>query len=138
MTEKKDILFICNHNAGRSQMAEAFLNNRYGNKYQAFSAGVNPSEEINKITISVLKESGIDISDKKTKNISEFNGKVFDTVVLMCDCERESVEFPKTENFIRKVFSDPYVFSGNKDEITKGFRNVRDDISGWIDETFRK
>ena len=136
MSDKKQVLFICRHNAGRSQMGEAVLNHRYGNRYEAYSAGINPSPEINPNTIEVLKESGIDISEKKPKSLDLFMEKTFDTVVFTCECEGKCPALPKSRVLIRKMFDDPSLFSGSKEEILKGFRGVLTDISEWIDENF--
>lgn len=138
MTEKKQVLFICNHNAGRSQMGEALLNSSYGDRYEAFSAGMNPSKEINPNTTEALKEIGIDISDKKPKHLSLFADEKFDTVILTCDCGDKYPKIPENRHFIRKMFADPSEFSGSKDEILTGFRGVLNDISVWTDETFSK
>jgi len=58
---KKTILFICTHNAARSQMAEGYLRARYGDRFDAFSAGNKPTE-IHPAAIAVMEELGIDIS----------------------------------------------------------------------------
>jgi len=137
MEDKKKVLFICNHNAGRSQMAEAILNHRYGDRYKAFSAGINPSESINSNTVEVLKEVGIDVSDKKPKGILPFLDDVFDVVAMTCECGNTCPMFPRHNTLIKVNFKDPYHFSGSKEEILKGFRDVREDISDWIDEYFK-
>lgn len=136
MTDKKQVLFICNHNAGRSQMGEAILNHRYGSRYEAYSAGINPSSEINPNTIEVLKEAGIDIRGKKPKSLALFRDKTFDTVIFTCKCEDSCPALPKSRVLIRKMFDDPSLFSGSKEEILAGFRGVLEDISGWIDDNF--
>jgi len=60
--EKKRILFVCVHNSGRSQMAEAFFNRLAGKKASGFSAGTKPSSQINPTVVQVMREAGIDIS----------------------------------------------------------------------------
>lgn len=65
------VLFICVHNAGRSQMSEALLNYYSGGRYRGISAGSNPSEKINPIVVEALKEINIDISDKKPKKLTK-------------------------------------------------------------------
>ncbi|MDD3406486.1 MAG: arsenate reductase ArsC [Methanomicrobium sp.] len=136
MTERKKVLFICNHNAGRSQMAEAVLNSRYNEKYEAFSAGINPSAEINKNTALALESIGADISDKKPKSTDVFLDTVFDIVVLMCECGVKSQKIPKHKQLIKKEFADPYLFFGSKTKIQNGFQSLLKEISEWIDETF--
>jgi arsenate reductase (thioredoxin) len=63
----KTILFVCVHNAGRSQMAEAFFNQMVKGKARAISAGSKPAEIVNPIAIEVMREMGIDISQNKPK-----------------------------------------------------------------------
>jgi arsenate reductase len=68
---EKTILFVCIENAGRSQIAEAFFN-RYAPKgYKAISAGTKPISQINPLAIEAMKEVGIDISQQKSKDITE-------------------------------------------------------------------
>ena len=70
---EKTILFVCVENAGRSQIAEGFFNQKYAPKgYRAISAGTRPSSQINPIAVQVMKEVGIDISSsQKPKIITE-------------------------------------------------------------------
>ena len=63
----KTVLFICVHNAGRSQMAEAFFNKMAQGKAKAISAGSHPGEKVNPTVVAVMKEEGIDISQNKPK-----------------------------------------------------------------------
>ena len=69
--EKKRILFVCVHNSGRSQMAEAFFNHLAGKKASASSAGTKPSTQINPTVVQVMREAGIDIrSHQKPKMLT--------------------------------------------------------------------
>jgi arsenate reductase len=65
--EKKRVLFVCVHNSGRSQMAEAFFNHLAGNKASASSAGTQPASQINPAVVQVMREAGLDISHKIPK-----------------------------------------------------------------------
>ncbi|MDP3563350.1 MAG: arsenate reductase ArsC, partial [Methanoregula sp.] len=58
---KKKILFICTHNSARSQMAEGYMNAKYGERYEVFSAGTEVTR-VHPMAIAVMKEIGIDIS----------------------------------------------------------------------------
>lgn len=133
---KKKVLFICNHNAGRSQMAEGILNYYSGDKYEAFSAGLNPTESVNPHTVDVLKEIGIDISGKTPLHVSEYRDVKFDEIVIACDYNPDNHELPATERITEKKFPDPYLFSGSEEDILKGFREVRDEIMEWTDKEF--
>ena len=64
MSEKIKVLFVCVHNGGRSQIAEAFLNNMAGERFVAESAGLEPGV-MNKLVVKSMKDVGIDISKNK-------------------------------------------------------------------------
>jgi arsenate reductase len=86
--EKKSVLFVCVHNSGRSQMAEAFFNHLAGNKASALSAGTKPALKINPTIIQVMRETGIDISRQKPKMLTLEMMESADRVITMgCDVE---------------------------------------------------
>ncbi len=64
------ILFVCVHNSGRSQIAEAFLNRLAADKVKAISAGTEPAEAIDSMVAKVMREVGIDISHQKPKRLT--------------------------------------------------------------------
>jgi len=85
---KNRIIFICVHNAGRSQIAQAFFNQLVPNdlNWYAESAGVEPSDKINPTVIKVMKESGIDISSEKPKRLDFCTINTDDRLIGMgCD-----------------------------------------------------
>jgi arsenate reductase len=133
----KSVLFICTHNSARSQMAEAFLNALCGDKYEAKSAGVTPTQ-INPYVANAMAEVGIDLSTHRSKSIMEFQGKNFDYVVTVCDAARENCPFFPGENQIDKSFPDPSAFTGTEEEILRKVRVVRDEIKRWVEDTFCK
>ena len=132
---KKRVLFICTHNSARSQMAEAFLNSHYGDRYEAQSAGIEPTE-ITPYAIKVMEEIGIDITKYRSKSILEFRNENFDYVVTVCDHAKESCPFFPGEKIIHEGFEDPSKFEGTEEEILAKTRRVRDEISAWIKKTF--
>ena len=69
--DDKSVLFVCVENAGRSQMAEGFFRRYAPRGYMTLSAGTKPSRDINPLAIKVMKEVGIDISNQKSKDITE-------------------------------------------------------------------
>lgn len=70
--QEKVILFVCVENAGRSQIAEGFFNRKYAPKgYRAISAGTRPASQINPLAVQAMKEIGINISNQKSKIITE-------------------------------------------------------------------
>jgi arsenate reductase len=131
---KKRVLFVCTHNAARSQMAEGYLNARYGDRYQGFSAGTKPGR-LNPYAVSAMAEIGIDISGHRAKDISEFDGEEMDYLVAICEGGLCPV-FPWAKEEIHREFPDPSRLSGTEEEIMAGIRRIRDDITAWIDSTF--
>ncbi|MGE5847478.1 MAG: arsenate reductase ArsC [Ignavibacteria bacterium] len=85
---KLKVLFVCVHNSARSQMAEAYLNKFGGDRFFAESAGLEPGK-LNPLIVDVMKEEGIDISNKKTNDVFEFykKGKFYSYVIAVCDKE---------------------------------------------------
>ena len=135
---KTKVLFICSHNAARSQMAEGYLRAKYGNRFDAFSAGTKVSE-VSIYAIQVMKEIGIDISQQQSKSLNEFIGEKMDIVVTVCDSAKASCPFfPRSKTNIHMNFADPKEFTGSDEVILNNFRKVRDEIFRWIDETFSK
>jgi arsenate reductase len=133
---KKKVLFICTHNSARSQIAEGMLNSLFGNKYQAYSAGTEPSVVIPH-AIQVMAEIGIDLSKHRSKNINEFVGQNLDFVVTVCDHARETCPyFPGGIKRLHRSFEDPASFKGTEAERLSAFRRIRDEIRGWIEKVF--
>jgi arsenate reductase len=133
---KRTILFVCIGNASRSQMAEGYVNARMGDRYQASSAGLNP-ERVSRKAIAVMKEIGIDISEHRSKSVTEFYGKEFDYVVTLCDeAEDECPHFLKGKDYIHRGFKDPCRARGTDEELLVVYRKTRDDLTKWIDNVF--
>lgn len=133
---KKRVLFVCTHNAVRSQMAEASLNKIYGDRYSAFSAGSDPTQ-MDPLVITVMKEIGIDVSSYKSKGLNVFQNDHFDYIVTVCDQANESCPYFQGGNLrIHKSFPDPSKFQGWHEDIINGYRRTRDDIKNWIEKEF--
>jgi len=116
-------------------MAEAFLNSHYEDRYEAHSAGTEPTN-VNPYAIKVMGEIGIDITKHRSKSIEEFRDENFDYVVTVCDDAKESCPFFPGEKIIHKGFEDPSEFEGTEEEMLVKTRRVRDEISGWIKKAF--
>ena len=133
---KQRVLFICTHNASRSQMAEGILNSLYPDLYETYSAGTEPTS-VRPEAIKVMAELGIDISSHRSKSIDEFKNMPFDYIVTVCDKAKETCPyFPGGGKKLHQSFDDPSQFSGTEEEILAGFRKVRDEIKEWIEKTF--
>lgn len=133
---KKKVLFICTHNSARSQMAEGLLNSLYGNRYEALSAGTDPTK-VNPCARKVMSELGIDISKHCSKSANEFIEQEFDYVITICDHAKETCPFfPGGKKRFHKSFEDPASFKGNEADTLSVFRKVRDEIKDWISKEF--
>ena len=131
------VLFICSYNSVRSQIAEALLRARCGERYEVFSAGIAPAG-INPYAVKVMQEIGIDISHARSKPLTFFTGKKFDYVITLCDQVRlaASSTLPHGNYNSHQGFVSPSEIRKNKNEILMDFRKLRDDISIWLQEIF--
>jgi len=124
---KKKIIVICTGNSIRSQIAEGFLK-KYRSNWEIRSAGTNP-KGLNPITVDVMMEKGIDISDQKSKGVENFLGENFDYVITVCNNAKESCPlFPGKAKLIHWNFEDPAEVEGGMNEKLFAFRKVRDQI----------
>lgn len=129
------ILFVCIHNSARSQMAEAFINELGKEKFFAESAGIEGGK-LNPVVVKAMAETGIDISQNKTKTVDDIlaAGKKYDYVVTVCDeasAERCPV-FPGGGKKLHWGFPDPSALTGTDEEKLVRTREVRDAIRSKI------
>ena len=135
-SQKKSVLFICTHNAARSQMAEAILNRLYGDRYTASSAGTDPTQ-IDPFVVLVMKEIDIDVSNYRSKGLNIFKDSTLDYVITLCDQAKESCPyFPGGNLHLHRGFPDPSEFKGKPEYVINGYRRIRDEIKNWIEKEF--
>ncbi|MBS7622305.1 arsenate reductase ArsC [Candidatus Bathyarchaeota archaeon] len=133
---KKRVLFICTHNSARSQMAEGLMNALYGDRYEAYSAGTEPTQ-VSPYATKVMAEAGIDISRHYSKSLEQFRGCNFDYVVTVCDRAKESCPFfPEAQNHLHVSFKDPSRLEGSEEEIIAEYRRLMSQIRNWLARTF--
>jgi arsenate reductase len=131
--KKKKVLFVCTHNSARSHMVEGLLRDMFGDRYEAYSAGTEPTT-LNPYAIKVMAEIGIDISKHRTKSINEFSRSKFDIVITVCDQAKSICPFfPDAKKNIHQSFQDPSVLTGTEDEILLSVRRIRVQIKEWIE-----
>jgi arsenate reductase len=125
---KKKVLFLCTGNSCRLQMAEAIVNARLGETWEAISAGTNPAGYVHPKVLAVLAEIGIQHTGR-SKLVHEFRGMDFDLVVTLCDSAAEEcpIWLGKGKR-IHQSFPDPVKARGTDEEVTQVFRRARDDI----------
>lgn len=110
-------------------MAEAIINARRGETWQAFSAGTSPSEAVHPYALQALSEIGIQHEGAYPKSIQTFLNQPFDLVIMVCDDAAENcpVWFGQGKR-VHIGFPDPAEAKGSADEVMPVFRTVRDDI----------
>jgi arsenate reductase (thioredoxin) len=125
---EKTILFVCVENAGRSQMAEGFFNKYAPKGNRAISAGKKPVTELNPLAVNAMKEVGIDISHKKSKDITEDMMRNSTKIVNMGCMDKESCPTLFLNNVIDWNIEDP------KGESVDKVREIRDEIERRVKE----
>ncbi|HVF01990.1 MAG TPA: arsenate reductase ArsC [Rubrobacteraceae bacterium] len=134
---KQKVLFLCTQNSARSQMAEAFLRELAGDRFEVYSAGCNPIDEVHPYTVEVMQEIGIDIQDHYPKGLSTYMGKMgFNYSIIVCahaekDCPKA---FPGVGTRLVWAFDDPRGEDVPQPEMLDRFREIRDEIELKIKE----
>ena len=125
------VLFICVHNSARSQMAEEFLRKFGGDEFEVESAGFIPTA-INPLVVEVMKEEGIDLSDKSTKSVFDLvkAQNFYGYVVTVCNKakETECPIFPGVPKRIHWDLENPEDFTGTEEEKLDKTRVLKDQI----------
>ncbi len=123
----KTVLFVCVHNSGRSQMAEAFFNQLAKGKAEGISAGTQPADKVNPIVVEAMREVDIDISGNKPKALTIDMVEKADRMITMgCGAEAGAVcpaSFIETEDW---ALEDPH------DKSLEQVRKIRDEIKARV------
>jgi len=135
MAEKIRVLFICQHNSGRSQIAESYLRQMAGDKLEIESAGFEPSEHVNPLVVEAMKEEGVDLSTKKPQSVFDLykRGKLYQHIITVCaKGEEKCPVFPGITKRWHMPFPDPASVVGSAEEKLEKVRNIRDMIKDWF------
>lgn len=130
MTEKPEVLFVCVHNAGRSQMAAALLDHHAHGRVHVRSAGSTPADEINPAVLEVMAEVGLDLSKEFPKPLTDQAVREADVVITM-GCGDACVIYPG-KRYLDWDLSDP---AGKPVEEV---RPIRDEIDRRVRELLRE
>ena len=123
------VLILCTGNSCRSQMAEGFLKAAGGDFFEVASAGSKPAGFVHPLAMQVMAEIGIDISEHRSKSLTEFLNRQVDTVITVCgDADEACPLFPGHLNRHHWPFSDPAKAEGSPEEKLLAFREVRDQM----------
>jgi arsenate reductase (thioredoxin) len=134
MTEKLNVLFLCTGNSCRSQMAEGWCRFLKNKTINAFSAGTK-SHGLNPHALEVMRESGVDISNQKSKTVDELPSMDFDLVITLCEDASKNCPYFPGKKIIHFGFDDPPTLTKNmenKEEVLKVYKRVRDEIKNFI------
>ena len=128
MPEKPSVLFVCVHNAGRSQMAAGYLQHLAGERIDVLSAGSQPADRINPVAVAAMAEEGIDITASEPKVLTPEAVQASDVVVTM-GCGEECPYFPG-KRYEDWVLDDP---AGRGIEAVRPIRDeIRDRVQALI------
>ena len=133
---KPSVLFVCTHNAARSQMAEAWLRHLAGGRYDAFSAGTAPAG-VHPDAAAVMAEAGLDLSAHTSDHVDDVLAAhgPFDLVVTVCDNAREACPFvPARRARLHQSFPDPGGYT--PEARRESFRAVREAVRAFVEATF--
>ena len=138
--DRPRVLFLCAHNAARSQMAEALLRHHAGDRFDVLSAGLEPTE-IHPLTLKVLKEIGLDTTPLRAEGLDNYLAKASVQYAIIV-CEKTQAQCPRLYPFAQQTlywpFEDPAAFRGTPSEQLDKFREVRDQIDqrvrAWLSE----
>lgn len=122
------VLFLCTHNSARSQMAEGLLRELAGDRFEAYSAGMEATS-VRAEAVAVMAEVGVDLSGAESKTLARYLEEEFEYLVTVCDDANESCPvFPGAMNRLHWSFPDPSKASGGPEERLQVYRRVRNEI----------
>jgi arsenate reductase len=131
MPQASKILIICQHNSGRSQIAEAYLRKFAGDQLEVESAGLDPAPVVNPLVVEVMLEEGIDISKNKPQSVFDLyrHGNLYGHVITVCDdVESKCPIFAGITKRWHHPFPDPALVEGTRLERLEKVRRIRDMI----------
>ena len=130
------ILFLCTGNSCRSQMAEGWARHLKGDRFEAYSAGVE-THGLNPNAVKVMAEAGVDISGHRSQHIDEFRDVELDHVITVCGHAHESCPvFPGKTKVTHVGFDDPPRLAKDattEEEALNQYRRVRDQIKAFVE-----
>ena len=126
MSHKPTVLFVCVHNAGRSQMAAGYLQHLAGDRVEVLSAGSAPKDQINPVAAEVMLEEGIDIRNNEPKVLTDEQVQASDVVITM-SCG-DACKFYTGERY------GDWALGGTAGKDVDTVRIMRDDIRGRIEK----
>jgi protein-tyrosine-phosphatase len=124
------VLFVCLHNAGRSQMSEALFARAADGRHEAESAGTTPGEQVHPEVVTAMRELGIDLADREPQLLTREAAERADVVVTM-GCGDECPYIPGTR-YLDWNLEDP------KGKPIEAVRRTRDEIAKRVEQLVRE
>lgn len=131
MYYKPTALFLCNGNSCRSQMAEGLLRRHADDRFEVYSAGTDPKDEVHPLAVRVMGEIGIDISEQRPTHLKKYLGHIsVRHLIIVCNGAEQRCPSIWPGMVYRHYwpFDDPAAFVGTEAETLDEFRRVRDEI----------
>lgn len=125
MTKIASVMFVCVHNAGRSQMAQGFLTELAGDRIEVRSSGTMPADSVNPAAVAAMAELGIDISNQKPKVLTDDDVKASDYVITM-GCG-DACPFYPGKKYLDWKLEDP------AGQSVEAIRPIRDEIRSLVE-----
>jgi len=130
------VLFLCTANSARSQMAEALLRHKAGDRFEVHSAGVEPGT-INPFARQAIEELGIGMTGQHSKGLDTYLGRErFHYLIIVCNraADKCPTTWPGLHEKLVWPFDDPAAVTGSDNDKLAAFRRVRDEISAKLDD----
>ncbi len=125
MSKIASVMFVCVHNAGRSQMAQGFLTDMAGDRIEVRSSGTMPADSVNPAAVAAMAELGIDISNQKPKVLTNEDVKASDYVITM-GCG-DACPFYPGKKYLDWKLDDP------AGQSVEAIRPIRDEIRSLVE-----
>ncbi len=129
---KTRVLFLCVHNSARSQLAEGLLRSMAGNRFEAYSAGSEPTRP-HPFALRVLQDDGIDTSALHSKSVAEFFDQPLDYVITLC-AEEVCPIFPGNATRFHWPLQDPAAADGDSEAQLEAFRQTAAELKRRLGE----
>jgi arsenate reductase len=126
VSDKPSVLFVCVHNAGRSQMAAGWLAHLAGDTIEVRSAGTQPADRVNPVAVEAMREAGIDITAQSPKVLTDEAVQASDVVITM-GCGDECPYYPG-KRYLDWQLADP------AGQGIDAVRPIRDDIRSRVEQ----
>ena len=132
------VLFLCTGNACRSQMAQGWLRELAGDRFDVYSAGTDP-HGVNPLAVEAMSHAGVDISHQSSDSVGLYLDQPFDWVITLCGGANESCPVFTGTVAHREhwPFDDPGIVTGDQERIMAAFSRVRDQIRQRLEHFIR-